>query len=1187
MYFKRLEMHGFKSFAEPAVIEFHEGVTCIVGPNGSGKSNISDAIRWVLGEQSPKMLRGGKMEEVIFSGTASRKSRGMAEVTLVIDNSAGVLPIDYNEVAITRRMYRSGESEYLINNNQCRLRDIRELIMDTGIGVDGYSIIGQGKIADIVSSKPESRREIFEEAAGVVMYKSKKAESERKLSSASANLERVNDIIGEIEGRIDGLREDSIKAKEYIELKNRFNELEINITLKNIEKLEEANNSVKEDMKQLAEAIEETSAQKKKLDESIGKSREKSENLEQLSSESRDKLLSCVEEINRLTSKSQLDEERLSSIDKDLTRVREDISSLSEKKERELFNAEELKTQKGEIEDSLKKTESKLSEAVERYEQAAGKAAELAEEADESKNKMYALYNESASKASEAKSMESYRESLKQRKQQLIEEREQLRENEEASKAALVKYDAEKKLAEEAISDTKEKIKDIKEKINILEEKGRQLAKDGSHLQIQISQFNGRKRTIEEMEANYEGYNGAVRFIMKSGLRGIEGVAADLMKVPHGFEVAVETALGASLQNVVVMRDEDAKAAVKALKENKAGRLTFLPVESVKGGKSTLPQSVLASSGFKGIASDLVEYDRKYEGIFKYLLGRTAIVSGMQDAIDFSKKTGAGVRFVTLEGEVVNASGAITGGKYKNATANLLERKGEIEKLTSKVASLEKDLVDNHSSITANASEIEKNSKALNENEEKLRQLQIEALSLTSKIETAVSLAEDMDINNSRRKQQLESIDSDYSSAEAMAVKLEKEAEECRERGEELKAGIAELMKEQEAVKAEIDKASDGITAVRIEKNTLESNLEGLEQMLKRVENAVLDFESQLEAKKGEIEELNSEKSNILYGSENAEETVKAKMEEKASLEEYIAQVSEERNSLTSSLEEMARQQTAAFEKLNAYQDQRYREEIKLAKNETQLDTFKERLWEEFEISYLQAVDLKKSDFVMSSAQKESREIKNRLRELGDVNVGAIEEYAQVSERYEFLSQQRKDITGAMEQLKSIIDDMEKTIKNRFKDNFDKVVVNFEEIFKALFGGGHAELRLDNEENPLESGIEIIAQPPGKKLQNINLMSGGEKTMTAIALMFAVLRTTPTPFCILDEVEAALDDMNIERFARYLKNFHDIQFAIVTHQKVTMEHADVLYGVTMPEQGISKVLSLRLGDNFDLQNYKA
>lgn len=1182
MYFKRLEMHGFKSFAEPAVIEFHEGVTCIVGPNGSGKSNISDAIRWVLGEQSPKMLRGGKMEEVIFSGTASRKSRGMAEVTLVIDNTEGILPIDYNEVAITRRMYRSGESEYLINNNQCRLRDIRELIMDTGIGVDGYSIIGQGKISDIVSSKPESRREIFEEAAGVVLYKSKKAESERKLSSASSNLERVNDIIGEIEGRIDSLRDDSVKAKEYIELRDRFKELEINITLKNIDRLEASNQSVKDDMESLSKTIDELSARKKFLDDNINKSREKNENLEVLGNEARDKLLASIEEINKLTNKSQLSAERLGTIDRDYVRLEDEIAVLTDKKDRELSNAKSLEIQKTEIDKSLGEVQDKLNEKIEDYNEATRKYGKLLETIDENKNRMYELYNQSTSKLSEARSMESYKESLKQRKQQIMEERRQLKENEEASKVTLEKHEIEKENAEKNLEKFDSEIKACKETLSQLSEKNRQLDKESSHLQIQIGQLNARKRTIEEMESNYEGYNGAVRFIMKNNLKGIEGVVADLMKVPSGLEVAVETALGAALQNIVCAKDENAKDAVRALKENRAGRLTFLPCESVKGNKASLPEYIVSASGCKGIACDLIKFDRKYEGIFNYLLGKTVIVDNMQNAIAFSKKIGFGVRFVTVEGEVVNASGAITGGKYKNATANLLERKSEIDSLSKRIKALENDFELKQTEARDVADTINSSKKELEKLESEFNKIQVEVLGLKSRIEAAQTFVDDMTANNSRQEQQLISIDKDYLSAEEMSKRLSDEAAVCQKEGEELQSSIASLMGTQEIAKKQVDEASEDITAVRIEKNSLDGNKENLVQMLQRIMSDAEDFEMQIDAKKEALEDLKTEKNQIIFGSGDVEEKVKAMTEEKNSLEEYISELSVKRSELSADLEEMMKEQTSALDKINAYQDQKYQEEIKLAKNETQLDTLKERLWEEFEISYLQAIEFRKADFALSTAQKESREIKTRLKELGDVNIGAIEEYAQVKERYEFLTNQRSDITEAMDQLKSIIDDMEKTIKSKFKENFDKVVVNFEEIFKSLFGGGHAELRLDNEDNPLESGIEIIAQPPGKKLQNINLMSGGEKTMTAIALMFAVLKTTPTPFCILDEVEAALDDMNIDRFAKYLRNFHDIQFAIVTHQKATMEHADVLYGVTMPEQGISKVLSLRLGDNFDL-----
>lgn len=1182
MYFKRLEMHGFKSFADPVVIEFHEGVTCIVGPNGSGKSNISDAIRWVLGEQSPKMLRGGKMEEVIFSGTASRKSRGMAEVTLVIDNSTGILPIDYNEVAITRRMYRSGESEYLINNNNCRLRDIRELIMDTGIGVEGYSIIGQGKIADIVSSKPENRREIFEEAAGVVMYKSKKAESEKKLASASANLERVNDIIGEIEGRIDGLREDSTKAKEYLELKDRYRELEINITLKNVEKLNQSNDSIKEDVKDLSQSIDSLTSRRREMDEKLTLGREKNENLEKLGSQARDKLLVKVEEINRLTNKSQLDSEKLTGIDRDLSRITEEIKQIEGKLELETANAENLEKNKQAVLESLKKEEGRLTEKIEAYNDITEKSLKLSEKIENSKNRMYALHSTVSAKRSEARSTESYKESLLKRKNQIISETEAIEKNNKAFKETEKKATELQEKNAALVSEISEKLEHIKAEKGKVKEAEINLSAQCEDIKIKGSQLAARKKTIEEMENNYEGYNGAVRFIMKSNINGIHGVVAELMKVPEGLEIAVETALGGAMQNIVCEKDRNAKQAISLLKSNKAGRLTFLPVESVKYQPVKISRGIMESAGFKGMASDLVQYDSRYEGIFGYLLGRVAIVDNMDIAVLLSKEAGNGIRFVTLDGEIINASGAITGGKYKNASANLLARRSEIETLKAQISSLKDEYFHAEEQLKKNSEK----GNALSAEEETLekdrRRLELEGADLAAQIKALRESGKDIEQNTARNERELESIAHDFENAEEMSRDALRQAEEAEEEIKHLDAEVELTMEEYEKLKEKVSEASEEITKVRIAKTEWDNKYQAACQLLDRVQSDIDYLTLQIDERKDSIEALEETKNKILFGSDGDEEAVKICIDEKTQLEDYISRISAEKAALVEELNSLTAEFSKLGEELNSYQDQKYRQEIKLAKNETQLDTIKEKLWDEFEISYAQALEFKKEDFSFTPAVKESREIRNRIRELGDVNIGAIKEYEQVSERYAFLTDQRADIIGAMDELQAIIDDMEKTIKTKFKENFDQIVINFEKIFKELFGGGHAELRLDDEGNPLEAGIEIIAQPPGKKLQNINLMSGGEKTMTAIALMFAVLKTKPTPFCILDEVEAALDDANIERFASYLRKFQEIQFAIVTHQKATMEYADVLYGVTMPEQGISKVLSLRLGDKFDL-----
>ena len=1182
MYFKRIEMHGFKSFAEPVVIDFHEGVTCIVGPNGSGKSNISDAIRWVLGEQSPKMLRGGKMEEVIFAGTASRKSRGMAEVTLVIDNSTGILDIDYNEVAITRRMYRSGESEYLINNNQCRLRDIKELIMDTGIGVDGYSIIGQGKIADIVSNKPESRREIFEEAAGVVMYKSKKAEAERKLEASNANLERVSDIVSEIEGRIDGLREDSAKAKEYLELRERSQDLEINITLKNIEKLETANDSIRGDARELTASIEMLGTRKQTLDGEISEERQKNERLEQLGNESNSALIAKIDELNQITNKNQLDGERLRAMERDAARINGEIAELESKLETEQENGETLSLKQEEIRVRLTNEEQRLQEKIQGYNEITARVLAQSEQVEEQRNEMFSLHSCAVSKRSEAASMESYRTSLQKRKEQLLAEGAEQEQSTRAFEADQKKDLAEQEAAAARAQRIASAIEQLKQEradlMRVISEEAKKL----DDTRIRVSQLAARKKTIEEMEHNYEGYNGAVRFVMKAGMPGIEGVVGDLMKAPAGYETALETALGGAMQNIVCQKDGHAKEAIRSLKANKAGRLTFLPMESVKGGGVTVPGQVRQHAGYLGIGAELAEFAPQYQGIFNYLLGRVAVVDNMDSAIALSKIAGNGIRFVTLDGEIINAGGAITGGRYKNASANLLARKSEIAALAEQVETLQQAYQKGMRQNQERQARQEEISDQLQKMEEERRQKEIEISALQAKIAAQRQNFRDVEQAGTKREKELLSIEHDSADMEKMLDELLREIERSEAGHREAETQLTQTMQALELLKTEAAEASEEITKARIAKQDQENQFSASEELLRRVCAAAEELRGQIAERETRLADMDKEKHEILFSADNSEELFQKCSSEKAELEDYIARLNTERASLTAALNAKTDEQAALGETLRAYQDQKYQQEIRLAKNETQLDTLKEKLWDEFEISYAQAMTFKKEEFVMSTATKESREIKNRIRELGDVNVGAIKEYEQVSERYGFLTEQRADILEAMQELQTIIGDMDRTIRTKFKENFDQVVIHFEEIFKELFGGGQAELRLDDENHPLEAGIEIIAQPPGKKLQNINLMSGGEKTMTAIALMFAVLKTKPTPFCILDEVEAALDDANIDRFANYLKNFHEIQFAVVTHQKATMEHADVLYGVTMPEQGISKVISLRLGDDFDL-----
>lgn len=1179
MYFKKIDLHGFKSFAEPVSIVFHEGITCIVGPNGSGKSNISDAIRWVLGEQSPKMLRGGKMEEVIFAGTASRKSRGMAEVTLVIDNSTGILPIDYTEVAITRRMYRSGESEYSINNNPCRLKDIRELIMDTGIGVDGYSLIGQGKIADIVSSKPESRREIFEEAAGVVKYRSRKAEAERKLLATSHNLERVNDIIGEIEGRIDQLREDSEKAAEFLALREQYKIHEINITLKNIETVILKNEYLKDELIEAEEQIDQYKQEKASLEEQLRVKRSEQQALEQRINELRDQILVIVEEGNTFLNQTQLNRERRETLDRDQQRLERELLLLNQKLEREVGEKEQLSQQSQELDLRYTALRTQQDEKMEAHATLLSIYQERQKSLAEQKDLIFELYSTTNRMDTEIQSLEQMQNSLRKRGEVIqLDQNASLPENEEL------------KLQEAQVSHLIRNLEEEKSSLHqaYLEEQAtssdlagreRLLSRDLEDLRVQIGQTASRKRTMEEMEQSYEGYHHAVRFVMKrENLSGIHGVVADLIQVPEGYEVAIETALGAALQNIVCEDDQSAQRAIQALKENKAGRITFLPLASIRAGRMQRDSGLAQAAGFRGYGSDCIRFDMKYQEIMEYLLGRVILVENLDQAVRLAKKAQSGLRFVTLDGEVVNAAGAITGGTVKQHAGNLLERKAETKRLAQELVLLEQKKSGLVTELERLTTSRQVSSARMLEQEQKLRQAELDLLRETNNLSTIVQKRADQELASQKWLRELAGIETESQSAQQMIQEIQTKAARERQAIAETEQKILDLTSRQEGEQEQVEQALEAVTVARLALTVVEAERNNIQQQFNRSLRDFSEMEKEQDSKLLELESIRQHRSRI-----DAEDGILAKEQQaveqkKSAVEQRLLENQNKRTLAHSASDELQSRKEQQDELLFAVQNQKYEIQMKMEKNEAQMDALKDKLWEEFEISYLAAIDMKKKDFVMAIAQREAKELKSRIRALGEVNIGAIKEYETVKERYDFLSEQRTDLLVALESLQEIINDMDRTIQSNFRDSFNQIAANFGESFRALFGGGTAELRLEDENNPLESGIEIVAQPPGKKLQNMNLLSGGEKTMTAIALMFSVLKAKPTPFCILDEVEAALDDTNIQRFAGYLKNFREIQFTLVTHQKATMEYADVLYGVTMPERGISKVISLKLDD---------
>jgi len=1182
LIFKRIEMNGFKSFADPVTIELTEGITCIVGPNGSGKSNISDAIRWVLGEQSPKMLRGGKMEEVIFSGTQSRRPKGMAEVAIVLDNSDGTFPIDFSEVVIGRRMYRSGDSEYRINQTPCRLRDIRELIMDTGMGIEGYSIIGQGKIADIVSNKMESRREIFEEAAGIVKYRTKKEESERKLERASSNLDRVNDIIGEIGGRIGTLEEDSKKAKEYLVLRERYQQVEVNIALKSMESATGKIDAVNQELAELTGRIEEKKTHREDVDARLRQTKAEATQLEEESEAARIETAALVERMHETSSRRELARERLSALAREADRTDDEQRVLEERLEREREAAgevqaarEEAAREQRDFEEDLREKERIARVHAERY-------AELEQKLTQEKDLLFELTGRKAAGQSEAESMLQLRGTLARRLSLLDSEQDGSDSEDRAyaedlsrAESAWSEKDNLRRSAEQAVRDGRQKVEEQSERAAAVE-------RTLNERIASVGRKAVRLKLLEELESAYEGYSGSVRFLMQQNLRGITGVVGDLLQVPKGLEIAVETALGASLSHVVCEDDAVARQAIKVLKDHQAGRLTFLPLQSLRAGRPDAPARMAQAAGFQGIAADRVSVPAGMEHVADYLLGRVVLCDDLDRATAMSKAFGGAFRFVTLQGDVISPSGSITGGSLRNRAGEILSRKGEIQELVESI-SLEEGHIDLDRALLEEAQRNLADGEAgILESENALRGFERDCAVLESEIQQLTAFAGQAVLTHRRRASEREDVLGEIERVDRSLQELQRTTEGVQRDIQSADQRILALLDDAEQAKKDLAAVTEAETEARIVLSDVAARIRGTDALWGRVEESLHQLSEEIGRKREDRRRIEEEMQALVQASDADSVPAENLEKEHAQLTERLAELQQQRQACLRETDALEEQRLAHEQELYALQLKQREAEVRQVKFETQVETLKQRLWDEFELSHVQAMEFEADEFVMSRALRESREIKERMRALGDVNIGAISEYEQVSQRYEFLTEQQEDLQQAISELTGIIDDTDATIRRQFKESFDAVVDNFEEVFVELFGGGHARLSLADPDAPLESAIEIEAQPPGKKLQNINLLSGGEKAMTAIALMFAVLKAKPTPFCILDEVEAALDDANIDRFARYLRKFQKTQFALITHQKATMEYADVLYGITMPEQGISRVLSLRLGDSFEM-----
>ena len=1180
MYLKRLEMQGFKSFADRTVLEFMPGITSVIGPNGSGKSNIVDAIKWILGEQSMKSLRGAKSQDIIFAGTQNRKSLGFAECSLVFDNEDGTLPIEYTEVTVTRKLFRSGETGYFINKVPCRLKDVLELFMDTGIGKDGYSIIGQGKIDEILSNKSEDRRHIFEEAAGIVKYRTRKAESEKKLESTKLNLLRINDILSEIETNLEPLKLQADKAKKYLNLKEELKSIEIGLFIYNIEKYKQTLTQVIEDEEILKTncndeegRLERIKNLKEELKNEIDEITQKIENMSNLGFESKKEIEMLNSDINVANTRIANNKDNKERFETEIEELNKRINELKEEIEQKEEKKNNLKNNKEKFEKELADKQKELDEITKKLSKKELEIEEHKKKVEENTDKKYELGSYINEQNIKFENDEKRQKQIKLEIQNNISELDATRlVKEEVSKEFYeIQNKKNKALKElEQISEKKEeankKIKDFEMTINNLE----------SDIRIKES----RLKFLIETEKEKEGYVKSVKELLKDCEnikdlgKGMHGVLANIVEVPKEYETAIEMCLGLSLQNIVTETEEDAKRLVEHLRKNNLGRASFLPISSVKGKK--LDKIKGKEPGIIGIASDLVKYSKKYEQIILNLLGRTVIVDNMDTAIKVAKNNNYSFRIITIEGDLINPSGAITGGSVAKKTVNILGRGREIENLEKEIKKQKEKL------------EYLKKEKQVYEN------------SIEDTLELAISLEkqlQEIEIEYATKKQKLESIEENIGKVEDRLEKLRNETQEldknkieCVSNKENATKNIEELSKEIDDLnkiitefalankdnQKYIDDLNFDITNLKISVSSFDESEASIEEIVERINVETENANKSIENKKMQIEKIVEENKDLENSIVDINEKIQQIKQEVETSGAKIEELKESRIEKNKKLESQEEEISAKFHVIEDLKAQIVKIDVKKAKLEDDINLIINKMWEEYELTPNNAGEYKKPDNVQQT-QRKVNNLRTDIKELGSVNVDSIEEYKTLKERYEFMSEQRQDLEDTMAKLRKIISEMTTIMKEQFRQQFEIINKNFGEVFKELFGGGNASLSLADEENILECGIDITVQPPGKKLQNMMLLSGGEKAFTAIALLFAILKINPAPFCVLDEIEAALDDVNVFRYAEYLKKFsQNTQFLVITHRKGSMEAADTVYGVTMEESGISKLLSMKL-----------
>lgn len=1179
MYLKSIEVQGFKSFANKIHFEFHNGITGIVGPNGSGKSNVADAVRWVLGEQKVKQLRGSKMEDVIFSGTENRKPLGYAYVAITLDNTDHQLPIDFDEVTVSRRIFRSGESEYLINGSVCRLKDVYELFYDTGIGKEGYSIIGQGQIDKILSGKPEERRELFDEAAGIVKFKRRKLIAQKKLEDEKQNLVRVNDILSELEKQVKPLERQSEVAKEYLKLKEELKIYDVNQFLLEITRIKEQLKTVEErytiatdelnSTKSLHENTKIEYEQLEKTIEELNLTIEEKKgilsqtNLQKSQFESDIKVLQ--EQINAANQNEEHYNQRKLSIQTEIESKSQEITAL----EQEISLTRDALLQ---AESNQKAAESSLSEITMRINN-------LIFQIEDSKNEIIGLLNEKSSIKAKIQRYDTMLEQSTLRKAEINQRLLKIKSDEALQDQFIQNYEEDLQRINNSIIHYNTKSEQITAKIAEMQNDNKSLQEHLSTAQHSYHSEKSKLDSLRNMTERYEGYGNSIKKVMelKDSKKGIVGVVADIIKTDKKYEIALETALGGNIQNIVTETEQTAKELIEYLKKNKFGRATFLPLSSISNKTGFQNEKALTEKGVIGLASDLVQIDEDYSGIAKYLLGRIVVVDNIDHALALARKYSYTLRIVTLEGELLNAGGSLSGGAFKNAS-NLLGRRREIEEMEKQVDHAFKKLNELTEQIAQNRTVIENLNTDAEENKKLLQEQFI--LQNTAKLnlnqaegkkkdfiegcqdlyreanEIEVQIKE-LNHNNDELNTQLGLLEDKNNNLEKLISNLSYEVEQIKSQESEQMKGTETIRLESAGLLQKVAFQSENLKRITLERNRLKE-----ESAL--IDNSKSNIFDDIKQKQAQIDEINKALSDAEQKAIEFDGEIQTLVSRREELTKTHKDFFTKRDSLASQMNDLDKE---------IYRLNNQREKFE-EMNETQINY----MWNEYELTYSVAIDMRNDELDnLTLIKKNIGILKSKIRELGDVNVNAIDDYKSVKERYEFLKTQHDDLIKAEESLIKIIEELDKGMRTQFKEKFEQIKVEFDKVFKELFGGGSGTLELMEDEDILEAGIRIISQPPGKKLQNMMQLSGGEKALTAIALLFAIQNLKPSPFCLLDEIEAALDDSNVSRFAKYLhKLTKNTQFIIITHRRGTMAAADRLYGITMQEKGVSTLVSVNL-----------